>query len=174
MADPTVLSFRLRDANGITASTPAYAIYNGVTTTIESLINDWLALGALLDDASNAMIVDGAVSIPLKGASANPAWKQTPVDENDVSDIIALNYGNDITSKVWSFILPNFKQAMLADGKVVLTQADLAALIAGIAANFTTGQYSNADGQNLTDLVNAFQSDRKRRGTVARSKTFPT
>ena len=63
---------------------------------------------------------------------------------------------------------------MLADGKVVLTQADLAALIAGIAANFTTGQYSNANGQNLTDLVDAFQSDRKRRGTIARSKSFPT
>ena len=174
MADPTILSFRLRDANGNSASTPTYAIYNAVTTTVESLINDWLALGALIDDASNALVVDGAVTIPLKGASVNAGWKQSPVDENDVSDIIALNYGNDITSKVWSFILPNFKQAMLADGKVVLTQADLAALIAGIAANFTTGQYSNANGQNLTDLVDAFQSDRKRRGTIARSKSFPT
>lgn len=173
MADPTILSFRLRDANGINASTPLFAIYNGLTTTVDSLIGDWLAMGALLDDASNALVVDGAVTIPLKGAAANPAWKQAPVDENDVSDIIALNYGNDITSKVWAFIIPAFKSAMLADGKVVLTQADLAALIAGIAANFSTGQFSNASGQNLTDLVNAFQSDRKRKGTVARSRTFP-
>ena len=89
MADPTILSFRLRDANGNSASTPAYAIYNAVTTTVESLINDWLALGRIVDDATNALVVDGAVTIPLKGASVNAGWKQSPVDENDVSDIIA-------------------------------------------------------------------------------------
>jgi len=173
MADPTIASFTLRDTNGVKTSTRLYAIYNATTKTVESLINDWLAAGAVLDDATNAEIIGGNLSIPLK---PDAAWKTAPVEENDVSDVITLNFGNDITSKVWGFELPNIKDSMItAGGQVDLTQADLVALIAYIEALFTGGQWSNANGQNLTDLVNAFQSDRKhRQQIVSRSKVFPT
>lgn len=172
MADPTIASFTLRDTNGVTTSTRLYAIYNATTKTVESLINDWLAAGAALDDATNAEIIGGSLLIPLK---PDAAWKAAPVEENDVSDVITLNYGNDITSKVWGFLLPNFKNSQITvGGQVDVTQADLAALIAYIGALFTGGQWSNANGQNLTDLVNAFQSDRKhRREIVSRSKVYP-
>lgn len=173
MADPTIFSFTLRDTNGVSTSTRAYAIYNGATTTVNSLIGIWLALGGLIDDASNAQIIAGGVDIPL---IPDATWKTAPVEENDVSDVITLNYGNDITSKLWGFLLPNFKDSMITTGgQVDLTQADLAALITGLETTFATGQYSNANGQNLTDLVNAFQSDRKhRRQIVSRSKVFPS
>jgi len=173
MADPTIASFTLRDTNGVTTSTRLYAIYNATTKTVESLMGDWLAAGAVLDDASNAQIIGGSILIPLK---PDATWKDAPVAENDVSDVITLNFGNDITSKVWGFLLPNFKEAMITDGgQVLLTQTDLAALVAYIEATFTGGQWSNANGQNLTDLVNAFQSDRKhRREIVGRSKVYPT
>lgn len=172
MADPTILGYTLRDANGVTSSTRAYAIYNATTTTVESMIGNWLALGAVIDGATNAEITGGQVLIPLK---PDAAWKAAPVDENDVADVITLNYANDITSKLWGFLLPNFKQAMItAGGQVDLSNLALDALIDFIAANFSTGQFANAHGQNLTDLVNAFQSDRKhRRQIVSRSKVFP-
>lgn len=174
MATPTIFSFSMRDANGVLTSTRAYIAYNGATETVNALIGNFNELGGALDDASNAQIVGGSITIPVE---PDGSWKTAPVDENDVSDVIVLNLKNGSTRYVQEFVLPQFKAAMVSGGKVVLTQTDLAALIAILdnTTGLTTADVVNQAGQQTTSLNDAFQADRKHRRQLQRlSKSFPT
>ena len=65
MATPTVLSYTVQDDNGVKASVPFYASYDGAVETIDALIGEWLVLGALIDAVTGAKIVSGHIEIPL-------------------------------------------------------------------------------------------------------------
>lgn len=172
MADPTIFSYGLRDANKVHTSTRAYAIYNGAVETVDALIGNWTQLGGLIDAASGAQIIGGGVNIPLK---PNAAWKDAPLAVNDVSDVIGLSFSNTFNSKKWTFILPQPLAAQLdADGKVVLTEANLDALVTLLVTSFTNGSYSDDNGQDLDALEYGFQSDRKhRKQIIPFSKAYP-
>jgi hypothetical protein len=161
MASPYVLSYTLLDANQVKTSTPLlYKPDNAAVLTLEGLIADWVAVGNTLDDATNAQIVGGRVTLPL---SAAIGWKTAPVDENDVSDVINLNFNNGVTRYVTEFILPQFLQAMVTGGKVDLANVALAALVTALTSGLTGGAMVDRGGNAITDLRDAFQADRKHR-----------
>ena len=170
MADPTIFSYTLLDSNGIKATTRLYVQYNGATETVDALIGSWLAAGALFDDVTNAKITGGRIQIPVL---PDGGWKAAPVDENDVSDVISLNFNNADNRYVFAVLVPAFKQALLTGGQVVIAGNDLETLIAHIVNGAGTVTYSNTQGRDLDGLNNAFQSDRKhRRATIAKSRRY--
>lgn len=172
MANPYVFSYTLLDANGVKTSTPAYFVPTTPTTvTVAQLITDWSGLGDALNDATNAQIVDGRILLPME--VTGHGWKSAPVDENDVSDVINLNFNNAATRYVMEFLLPQFLQAMIVNGKVDLTNVALAALIDFLVSGAANGAFSNTAGQDLTSLRDAFQADRKHRRQL-RNKSIAT
>jgi len=171
MASPYVFSYTLLDANGVKASTPAYYVPTTPSTvTVANLLTDWTGLGDTIDDGSNAQILGGRISIPVLPAGG---WKDAPVDENDVSDVINLNFNNAVTRYAMEFLLPAFLQSMISNGKVDLTNAALSALYAFLVSGAATGSFTNTAGQDLNALRDAFQADRKHRRQL-RNKSIAT
>lgn len=171
MANPQVFSYTLLDANGVKASTQAYYIPTAPSTiTVANAITDWASLGDLLDDATNAQILGGRISFPVP---AQGGWKSAPVDENDVSDVIVANFNNAVTRYAMEFLLPNFLQSMIVNGKVDLTNAALSALLDFIVTGGASGAFTNTASQDLNSLRDAFQADRKHRRQL-RSKSIAT
>jgi hypothetical protein len=161
VAIPYVFSYTFMDTNGVKASVAYY--YTPIapsTVTIQHVIDDWHTLGGLLDDASNAKIIDGKITLP---EPRDGAWKSEPVEENDVSDVITINYGVTGNRYPMAGLIPNLKNAELDGGRVDLTDADIAALTAFAVAATTYGNLTNTAGQVLSSVVDAFQSDRKHR-----------
>lgn len=170
MASPTILSFTLRDIDGNETSTPFYANYNGAVETVNGMVGTWSALGAVIDDLTDAQIVGGSIRIPLV---PDAGWKSAPVEGQDVSDTLVLNWANASTRYMFATAIPAFIHDLLVNGKIDLTNADLVALLTMVVTGFTNGNFVNTAGQDLTGLVDAFQSDRKhRKQVVTRSKSF--
>jgi hypothetical protein len=172
MADPYVMSFTILDTNGVKTSTPAYyAPTTPSTVTVANLIADWTGLGDALDPATNGQIVGGRILIPVEPAGG---WKSAPVEENDTSDQIILNFRNAATRYAMEFALPVFLNAMLTGGKVDLSNALLTALYEFIVSGALHGSFSNTAGQDLTALRDAFQTDRKSRKLRTKSLAVAT
>lgn len=172
MANPWVFSYTLLDANGIKTSTPAY--YTPTTPasiTAASAIVDWAGLGDVLDDATNAQILGGKITIPV---GAQGGWKTAPVAENDNSDVIVLNFNKQANRYAMEFLLPNFLQAMLSGGKVDLANAALEALYDYLVATATAGAFTDTAGLDLISLRDAFQTDRKSRKLRTKSISNPS
>lgn len=172
MANPYVLSFTLLDANGVKTSTPVYYLPTAPSTvTVANVITDWAAIGDALDDATNAQILGGKISFPV---DAQAGWKSAPVAENDVSDVIVLNFNNAVNRYAQEFLVPAFLEAMLTGGQVDLSNAALAALFALLeTGGLTNGSAANTGSNLLTSLRDAFQADRKHRRQL-RNKSIAT
>lgn len=171
MASPYVLSYTMLDSNGVKVSTPAYFMPTTPSTvTVANLLTNWIGLGTTIDDGSNAQILGGRISIPVL---PDAGWKSAPVDENDASDVINLNFNNAVTRYAMEFLLPAFLQSMLTNGKVDLADAALSALYAFIISGGTAGSFTNTAGQDLNGLRDAFQTDRKHRRQL-RNKSIST
>ena len=167
MADPYVMSFTLQDTNGIKTAVPAYYVPTTPSTvTVANLIAEWTGLGDQIDPATNAQIVGGRILLPM---TPSGSWKSAPVEENDVSDVIVLNFRNAATRYAMEFLLPALLNDMLVNGKVDLTNSVLASLYNFIISGALHGSFTNTAGQDLTALRDAFQTDRKSRKLRQRS-----
>jgi len=161
MPQPYIFSYTFQDTNSVKAPVAYYYVpTNAATVTVAQLITDYQGLGAALDDASNAEIVSGSISLPqdLPGA-----WKSAPVEENDVSDVLSLTFDNSVTIYGWAALVPNLKNSELTDGKVNLADTDIVALTGFITSGAANGSFTNQAGQDLSALRNGFQADRKHR-----------
>jgi hypothetical protein len=159
------------DSNGVKTATPAYFVPTTPSTvTVANLLTNWLDLGTALDNASNGQIIGGRITIPM---TPDAGWKSAPVDENDVSDVVNINFNNAVTRYAMEYLLPAFVQAMISNGKVDLTNIALTSLISFLTAPATAGAFSNTAGQDLTSLRDAFQADRKHRRQL-RNKSIAT
>lgn len=171
MASPIVMSHTLLDSNGVKVSTPAYFVPTTPSTvTVANLLTNWTGLGTALDNATNAQIIGGRITIPV---APDGGWKSAPVDENDVSDVVNINFNNAATRYAMEYLLPAFVQAMITGGKVDLANTALQALITVLIGAGTAGSFSNTAGQDLTALRDAFQTDRKHRRQL-RNKSIAT
>jgi len=172
MASPAIMSYTLLDTNGVKASTPLYIPFGG-SLTVTQLLAAFVTAGNLLDPVTNAQIIGGQITLPCV---VDGGWKTAPVEGNDVSDVVSLNFNNAVTRYVFPFLVPNILPALVAGGRVDIADADLAALIAWIGAGNASPTYapSNSAGQDLTSLRDAFQADRKhRRQLSSTSRTIP-
>lgn len=173
MADPYIFSYTFQDTNGVKATADYYYVpTTPATVEASQLIADYNTLGGLLDAASNAEIVAGKITIP-QILPISP-WKTTPVEENDVSDIINVNYDVAGSRYVWSGILPNLKNVELVGGRVDPTQTDLAALIAAVVGGGAHGAYSNQQSQDVNLYHDSFQADRKHRRQLRARSLAPS
>jgi len=171
VASPYVLSHTVLDSNGVKTSVPAYFVPTTPSTvTVANLITNWTNLGTALDNVSNGAIIGGRITIPV---TPDGGWKTTPVEENDVSDVIVTNFNNTITRYAAEYIIPAFVEAILSGGKVDLTNTALVALISELTAAAVAGAFSNNAGQDLSSLRDAFQADRKHRRQL-RNKSIST
>jgi hypothetical protein len=172
MANPFVFSHTLLDANGIKTPVPSYFTPTTPSTvTVASLIVDWAGLGDVLDDATNAQIIGGKITIPI---GAQGGWKTAPVDENDNSDVIVMNFNKNANRYAMEYLLPSFLQAMLINGKVDLANVALTALYDYLVATATAGQFTDTGGLDLVSLRDAFQTDRKSRKLRTKSIATPS
>lgn len=171
MASPIVMSHTLLDSNGVKTANPAYFVPTTPSTvTLANLVTNWTGLGTALDDVTNGQIIGGRITIPM---IPDGGWKSAPVDENDVSDVININFNNAITRYAMEYLIPAFVQAILSGGKVDLANTALVSLISFLTAPATAGAFSNTAGQDLTSLRDAFQTDRKHRRQL-RNKSIST
>lgn len=161
MASPYVFSYTFLDTNGVKASVAYYYVPTAPTTvTVAQVTADWHSLGGLLDAASNAKLIEGKITLP---EPHDAAWKASPVEENDVSDVITINYGNAVTRYAFGGLIPNLKNDELVDGRVDLTNADIAAVSGFVQDGAANGNMTNEAGQDLTTVNDGFQADRKHR-----------
>lgn len=161
MATPTVLSYTIRDDDGVRSSAPFYVSYNGAIETVDGLIGVWLQIGGLIDAITGGVVESGHIQIPL---AADVSWKDTPLAGHSVSDTLNLAFSNDDTIYRDTFIVPALRDSLVIDGRPDLTPAgaimDLADELAG---SFTNGFYVNTGGADLIALIEAFQGVRKHR-----------
>lgn len=162
MADPTIFSYQLLDQLGLVAPVQLYVAYDGSTETVDALIGNWTAMGTLIDAATTSKIVQGSITIPLL---KDGAWKSTPASGIDNTEVIVVDMGNAANTYVQEFVLPGYLAAMKAGGKVVLTETHLKAITDRLVATggILTAFYQTKGLNQLTNVVKAFLTDRKRR-----------
>lgn len=162
MATPTVFSYTMQDENGVKASAPFYASYDGAVETVDALIGTWLELGGLLDAVTGARIISGHIEIPL---AKDAAWKTTAINGDGVEQTLALTFSNDDTIYNDTFNVPALRETLVdSQGKPIVTAGGAIDLLADeLAGSFTNGYYVNSAGSDLIALVAAFQATRKQR-----------
>lgn len=166
MPTPTIFSFTMQDNDSVKGSSSMLVAYNGAVQTVDAMIGEWLALGALLDAVTGAAIRKGSITIPL---DADAGWKVTPLDGHSVSDTLNLRFGNGNTIYKTTIAVPALRDTLVVDGRPVLTAAgaidDLAQRIVTGTANYT---YVTEGADDLTTFDAAFQGIRKHRRQLYR------
>jgi hypothetical protein len=170
MADPTSFSYQLLDDEGLSSNNSIFVAYDGATETVDALIGGWSAFGGLLDAVVDGKIVEGSITIPL---IRNPAWKASPIEGNNVNQVMNLNFDNDFNSYATSILLPSYRESTLTPGGLPdLADAALAAYIAAILAGSGAIFPNSRDLHDLNALRDAFLTVRKvrnqKRGTIVR------
>lgn len=157
-------SATVRDGLSTEASTLAYVDYAD-TVTLAALIvdlNEWVAdLDACIDGA----IVANQIRITPTVIGTHKAPTGASFVASRVEQTAVLNFSNGSTSKKYGQILPSVRSDLLTAGKIDLTDAAIAALVALL----TSGAFTNAAAQALVALVDAIISFRKRRKQLQRT-----
>lgn len=165
MANPTTFNYSMLDRLGVRGETSLYVAYDGATETVDALIGTWLATGALLDAATNSQITGGQILIPLQPGGG---WKANPAASgNKNNEVLLMNFENAANQYATEVLIPAYLDAFIVNGKVDLTVAALAALIANIVSTAGTADYQSRDLQQLTAVRDAFLTQRKRRNQRA-------
>lgn len=169
MATPTVLSYTIRDNDGVKASMPVYISYDGALETVDAMIGVWLALGTLIDAVTGGVIEGGSIKIPL---APDAGWKVTPLTGQSVSDTLNLTFSNDDTIYADTVVVPAIRDTLIVAGRPVLTSGGAIDNLADeIAGSFTNGYYVNPAGSDLIALIAAFQGVRKHRKQLKANST---
>lgn len=170
MADPTSFEWQIVDDQGLTNRTQLFVAYDGATETVDAMIGDWIARGALLDACIDGKIVGGQILIPL---IRDPAWKANPVTGNNVNQVMNLNFGNDFNSYATSVLIPSYKETQVnatSPRAPNLAATALAAWIAAVISDAGTVDANSRDLHQIDRLVDAFLTVRKVRNQRTRTK----
>jgi len=162
---PAQLSFSVEDELTTDASISVPAMVDPAMT-VAQLAGAWSSLAALLDPVIAAQITGGRaiLQLPMAGGKANPA-AGSRVEQTGV-----FNFHNGVTDRRWGLAVPGLSSAVISAGRINLTDAGVAALLAALEGAITGGGvYTNEARQALTTLADAFISFRKRRRQLARS-----
>ena len=170
MANPTSFAWSLLDRLGTVAQVQAYVNYASDTVVPDDLAAAWVATGALIDAATSSQITGGQVLIPMTAAGG---WKSAPASSgNKNQEVINVNFDNAANQYATEFLLPAYLDAMISNGKVLLTQTQLAALIANLLSTAGAVDYATRDLQQITAVRDAFLTGRKRRNQRLLTKTL--
>lgn len=161
------LSARVLDDLGVEQAVTMYVEADDAQT-LAQLTAAWQNWVTLLDGVTAGQITTGKVSI---GPDLPGGLKGAPVAGSRVEAGAVLNWTHAGANKRAGFFIPALKAAAIAGGKVLLTQTDVAALLAAVLAPIAGGTYANETFQALTAFRDAFLAFRKRRRQL-RSESF--
>jgi len=167
MATPTKLSYTIQDEDGVRANMIVFASYDGAVETVDGLIGEWLALGALVDNVTGGQIISGHVLIPLK---ADDTWKDAPIAGDKVYDSLGLVMKNEDTIYTDTITVPALRETLVTDGRPVLTEGGAIDLLSdAIEGSFTNGNFVNSGGADINLLWEAFRSTRSHRKQLTKA-----
>lgn len=170
MSDPTLYSFTLRDDGGVLGVHNLYVSYDGALATIDDLIADLGATAILVDQLSDAKVIEARVTIPIvpTGVKANPAA------DSRVEQTMLATYEQENSSYVQSFDLPAIKQSAVTAGRIDETNAQFIAWnlrVVDPAAQFrVVSKFAN---NILTRLSTALTFRKHRRARIKSSQETP-
>lgn len=169
MANPTSFEWQVQDDQGLVNRVQMYFAYNGATETIDALIGEWQAMGALIDACIDGQILGGQMLVPLEPAGG---WKTAPNAGNNVNQILTLNFENDFNQYLTGILLPSYQESVLTAGTRVpdLADAALAALVAAIIDDTGTAFVNSRDLHQLDALRAAFLTVRKVKNQRVRTR----
>lgn len=174
MADATSFEWEVQDDQGLHNRVQMFVGYDGSSETIDSLIGAWTAYGGLIDPCIDGKIVGGQILVPL---IRNAAWKSSPVNGNNVNQVMNLNFFNDFNSYRTSILLPSYKESQVnaaSPRAPNLAAAALAAFIAAVIAGEGGLVFPNSrDLHDINALADAFLTVRKVRSQRQRTMVTP-
>lgn len=157
-----VFSYQVLDGHGIRANTGIFVNVPD-TTTIAQLRAAWIALGSLLDAATDGKVARGRITIP---EPADATFKGSPSGPSDASMAGVLQFSLADTTYTQSVVIPALAETELTNGRVNLNADGLHDLIVGLMSGFGAGTaftgVSNA-GLDITGINNGFLGTRKHR-----------
>lgn len=159
MADPTILSYTIQDAEGVETSHSIYV--NGPSSGLLSDLQAYAAAYAtVLDGVTDGVIVRGRIDVPMSGLSG----LKTTAGPNDVEKTGLFNFGNSSTRYKIPVDVPAIAQAVITAGRIDLSNANVAAWITFLeTASSTISAVSKflAVLQNVVDALLTFRKHRK-------------
>lgn len=170
MPSPSIFSYTLQDDSGSKKSVAVYFGGDFAVLTGDGITGAWAALGAQLDDLTDAQIIGGEVRIPLQ---ADGSWKTAPVTDARLTTTGSFNFFNEDNTKRSEIAIPAIAAAIVTAGRIILSNAAVAAFVTEITGGFPSGQYNNAFGQVLNALADTFLTSRKQSGLKNRTLTIP-
>lgn len=164
MPSPTIYSFTLKDARGVSATTTGiYVSYDAATETVGALVGNIAALGGTIDAITDAVITDCRIVIDV---APDPSWKSAPVASSDVQESFNLNFTQANSKYVQSVLIPGLKNSILVNNAPAPTATPLSTFITNMTTSiggsstvFANSKYSNA----LTALKDVFITFRPHR-----------
>jgi len=171
MADPTILSYTIQDAEGVKAVSNYYVAYDGATLSMNGANSNWDALGTLINAITDGVIVGGRITVPLQ---PNPAWRTTPAAPTQVANGGLFNFNQNGIKYLQETLVPAFAVSKISSGRIDLTDAAVSAYIAALVnplglypldPMFGNSKYLNA----LESLHDAFLNTRKHRRQLTKS-----
>lgn len=158
------------DGLGTEASTLAYAEYAD-TVTLAALIADLNVWVADVDSCIDGAIKANHIRVTPTVIGTHKAGTGATFVASRVEQTAVLNFSNGTTSKKYGQVLPSVRSDLLTAGKIDLTDAAIAALVALL----TSGAFTNAAAQALVALVDAIIAFRKHRKQLQRTSIdFPS
>lgn len=136
--------------------------------TLAAVATAWGAWISSIDAVTAGQIVAGKVTI---NPNLPGGLKAAPVAGSRVEAGAVLNWTHAGSNRRAGFFIPALKGAAISAGKVLLTQADVAALLAEVAGAVLGGNYAAPSFQIITGFRDAFLAFRKRRRQL-RSESF--
>jgi hypothetical protein len=165
-----LFSYTIQDRFGTKTTTQVPGYVEASTMTVAGLKTEWTTVGTDIDAISDAMLIGGRVNVVFP---ADGAWKDTPGADSFDERTGVFNFFNDATKYKFGIKIPSISNAVLANGKIDLSNADVAALIAALVTVFTHGEFVNPGLHTLVALADAFLAARKYRKQLDRSSFEP-
>lgn len=139
---------------------------------LTAVAGEWLSLGSDLDAITDGLIIGGRVTMELKPADA---WKDVPGDNSFVERSAIFNFRNATSKYKFGIKVPSISDAVLALGKIDLSNADIASFVDRLTTAMASsdGSWVNTALYALTTLADVFLSVRKYRRQLDRSSFEP-
>lgn len=156
------MSFNIKDSHGVSATAP-YPVAVDDTLALSAVRTQWLALGTLLDAATDGKVTGGRVTFLQPGDNG---WKANPTATSDVSMAGVMQFSMQNTTHQASAVVPALIESAQSAGKVNLNQTGLKEFIYGLYHGFGTGsayKLTNATGNTVTGINRGFLGTRKHR-----------
>lgn len=170
MPRPTIFSYSLEDAAGVTASAYVFVAYDAITETVAALLGAASDLGGLIDAVTGMKITDFNVNI---NGLPDPAWKAAAIANIDAEQTLLLNLSIVDTVYTQEFDLPGLRDTLIVNGRPVLTDgAAIDNLVEALTGETGLGTVSVNSKflLDLTGLVSAavtFRKHKKKRKSVS-------